>query len=141
MVRLFTSLLVIAPSPLIRRLELIDRAGHADEDLLPGFPIGIEGFALASVPLGAQLGRVNLPIRANPACDRAEILVQLTRRRPSPIPVAVVNLVDLQTWLQHECVRYHRIVVWISILLNVEILLDEALFVVEEWPVGTHAEA
>jgi len=24
---------------------------------------------------------------------------------------------------------------------NVEILLDDALFVVEEWPVGTHAEA
>src|SRR3954452_5709592 len=111
MVSLITSQFVIAPSPLVRRLELIDRAGHPYEDLLPGFPIRIEGFALASIPLGAQLGRVDSPIRANPACDRAKVLVQLTRRRPPPVPVAVVDLVDLQTGLQHEGVRYHRIVV------------------------------
>jgi hypothetical protein len=132
MFRLFTSVCVIAPSPLSRRLKLINRACHPYEDLFPGFPIGIEVFALATIPFGAHLRRVDLLVRTNAPRDLTQVLVQLGSGGPPPVPVPVIDLVDFQARLQHEGVRYHRVVMGVGVLLDLKILLDDTLFVVEE---------
>src|SRR6266481_3462781 len=55
-----------------------------------------------------------------------------------PEPVAVIDAVDHQTWLEHERMRDHRIVLGVGVLLNVEILLNCSAGIRKECPLGSN---
>ena len=50
--------------------------------------------------------------------------MQLCHRRAAPIPIAVVDLEDLESGFENERVRDHRVVRLVGELLDVQILLD-----------------
>jgi hypothetical protein len=60
---------------------------------------------------------------------------------PPPEPIAVIDAVDDESWLEHERVRNHRIVLRVGILRDVEVLLNGSLGVGEEGPLGTNRRA
>jgi hypothetical protein len=70
-----------------------------------------------------------------------EILVEIFHCWPAEEPVAVVDLVNDQTGLEDNHVRGDRIVVRIRALGDVEVLLDDTLYVGEERPVGANPAA
>ena len=51
-------------------------------------------------------------------------------------PVADVDVVDDQPWLEHDRVGDHRVVVGVGVLGDVEVLLHLAAGVGQEGPVG-----
>ena len=79
--------------------------------------------------LRSQSGRIS-------RVDVAQVAPEVVERRPPPEPVAVVDRVDDEPRLEHERVRDHRVVVGVGVLLDVEVLLDDAPRVGEERPLG-----
>src|SRR5690606_1613943 len=120
--------------------ELVDLAGHTDEDLPPRLPVRVETRSLPALPQGPHLRRVDLPVRARSPRDLAQVRVQLSDRRAAPVPVPVVDLVDLQPGLQHEGVRDHGLVVRIRVLLDAEVPCNDPIPVVEERPIRADPE-
>ncbi len=57
-------------------------------------------------------------------------------RRSAPEPVAVIDAVNDQAWLEHERVRDHRVVVRVGVLLDVEFFLDRPSRVGQEGPLS-----
>src|SRR3954452_21646618 len=96
----------------------------------------VERRDVAGVPGLAQPGGAQVPIRADLAGDRAQVVPEVDDRGAAPEPVAVVDAVDDEPGLEHERVRDHRVVLGVGVLLDVEVLLDDALGVREEWPLG-----
>src|SRR6476661_11092926 len=80
---------------------------------------------LAQIPGGANLARY-VP----------QVLPEVVDRGPAPEPVPVVDLVDDEMRLEHEGVRDQRVVHRVGVLLDIEVLLDGALGVGEEGPLG-----
>ena len=66
--------------------------------------------------------------------DGAEVVPEVIDGRASPEPVTVINAVDRQARLEHKCVRDHRVVLGIGVLLDVEVLLNLPGGVGEESP-------
>src|SRR5215203_4647887 len=91
---------------------------------------------VARVPGVAQPGGAEVPVGADLARDSPQVVPEVDDRGAPPEPVAVVDLVDDEPGLEHERVRNHRVVVRVGVLLDVEVLLDDALRVREEWPLG-----
>ena len=62
--------------------------------------------------------------------------MELCHRGPTPVPVSVVDLEDLESGLEYEGVGDHRIVRLIRELFDVQILLDDPIGVRQERPRG-----
>jgi hypothetical protein len=46
-------------------------------------------------------------------------------RPPPPVPVSVVDLVDIQRRLQDQRVADHRVVRWVSVLMHLQVPLNQ----------------
>jgi len=92
---------------------------------------------VARVPCLAESRRAQVPVGTDFTRHNAQIMPKVCDRRPAPKPVAVVDAVDHQAWLEHQRVRNHRIVFGVGILLDVEVLLNLSLRVGEEGPLGS----
>ena len=108
---------------------------------MPSRVPAVEGRVVAGVPGLAQPGSAEVPVGADLARDRAQVVPQVDDRRAPPEPVAVVDAVDDQPGLEHERVRDHRVVLGVGVLLDVEVLLDDAPRVGEERPLGADRRA
>src|SRR5215218_7459912 len=107
-----------------------------------GSPVpAVEGRPVARVPGLAEAGRAEVPVGADLGADRAQVVPEVIDRGSPPEPVAVVEAVDDEPRLEHERVRDHRVVLGVGVLLDVEVLLDDAVRVREEGPLGTHRVA
>src|SRR6266581_5108871 len=93
---------------------------------------------LIAFPACAYLRVGKIPVWSHLARHLSQVLPQILCRRSSPKPVAIINLVDDQTWLQHERMGNHWIVMWIGVLLNIKVLLHLTPRVGEKGPLGTH---
>src|SRR5262245_18188218 len=82
--------------------------GEADSAAPPVPPVEMR--EVAPVPRLAQLRRAQVPIRRDLTRRCTQILPKIVDRRPTPVPVAVIDAVNDQSPLEHECVRDHRIV-------------------------------
>src|SRR3954468_2654173 len=80
------------------------------EDLRQRFSVWVECGLVALRPGRSLLGAADVPVGTAAPQHRAEVEAQLLHRRPTEEPVAVVNFVDAQAWLEHDGVRDHRIV-------------------------------
>src|SRR5215203_4734122 len=97
----------------------------------------MEGRPVARVPGLAEAAYAEVPVGADLGADRAQVAPEVDERGAAPEPVAVVDAVDHKPRLEHERVRDHRVVVGVGVLLDVEVLLDDALRVGEKRPLGT----
>src|SRR4029453_18469693 len=96
----------------------------------------VERSAVAGIPGLAKSRCAEIPIRPNLARHRAQVLAEFLNRGPAPEPIPVVDAVDDEPRLEHKSVRDHRVVFRICVFLDVEVLLDGALGVGQEGPVG-----
>src|SRR2546423_13995745 len=96
---------------------------------------------LVTLPVLAQPWCREVPIRAYLARDLAEIITKVFGRRPTPEPVAIIDFVNDQPRLKHERMRNHRDMERVSVLLDVQLLLDLASRVREESPLGPNGGA
>src|SRR5215207_9983550 len=92
---------------------------------------------VARVPRLAETGAAEVPVGADVGADRAQLVPEVIDRRAPPEPVAVVDAVDHEPRFEHERVRDHRVVLAVGVLLDVEVLLDDARRVGEEGPLGS----
>src|SRR5207249_3966318 len=99
-----------------------------------GLVPAMEARTIPRVPGLAQARGAEVPVGANLTGNGAQVAPEVNDRWAPPEPVAVVDAVDDQAGLQNERVRDHRIVLRIGVLLDVEVLLDDAPRVGEEGP-------
>ncbi len=104
------------------------------ESLGVRFAVRIEEFLAALLPRRFEFWGCDVPVRPAFLGNGTEVLPELFQRRPAKEPVAVVNLVNDKTGLEHNRVRNHRIVARIGVLSDVEIFLDLARRVGEKRP-------
>ena len=60
------------------------------------------------------------------ARHRSQVVPEVNDRGPAPEPVAVIDAVDNETRLEHECVWNHWIVLGVGVLRDVEVLLNRS---------------
>src|SRR3954447_17515276 len=77
----------------------------------------MEGRQVARVPGLAEAARAEVPVGTDRARNVAQVAPEVHERGRSPEPVAVVDRVDDEPRLEHERVRYHRVVVGVGVLL------------------------
>src|SRR5215218_8299221 len=94
----------------------------------------MEGRPVARVPGLAEGGNAEVPVGADVGADGAQVVPEVIDRGAPPEPVAVVEAMDDEPWLEHERVRDHRVVLGVGVLLDVEVLLDDPPRVGEERP-------
>src|SRR5829696_9972368 len=116
-------------------MVLAPASGGARACCGPSVP-AMEGRPVARVPGLAEPAHAEVPVGADLGADRAQVAPEVDERGAAPEPVAVVDAVDHKPRLEHERVRDHRVVVGVGVLLDVEVLLDDALRVGEERPLG-----
>ncbi len=104
------------------------------------FGVRLEEFFGALLPRLFGFRPCNVPIRPAFLGNGTQVLAKLFQRRPAKERVAIVNLVNDKTGLEHNHVRNHRIVARIGVLRDVEIFLDRARGIGEERPVGTDSD-
>src|SRR5438552_1186433 len=113
------------------------RGGGYSEPLVPSVEVRI----VARVPRVAQPRSAEVPIGADLARGGAQIAAKIVDRGPSPEPVAVVDAVNDKARLEHQSVRDHRVVVGVGVLLDIEVLLDDASRVGQKGPLGADGRA
>ena len=87
------------------------------------------------LPRSFQLGPGDVPVRPALPGDHAQILPKFLHGRSAEVPIAIIDLVDDKTRFKHNDVRDHRIVLRISVLGDVQLLLNDAARIGEERPV------
>ena len=87
----------------------------------------VETREVTRIPGLAETGFAQIPVWADFTGHGAQIVPKIDDRRTSPEPVAVVDAVNHEARLEHERVRDHRIVLGVSVLLDVEILLNRSV--------------
>src|SRR5580658_4099745 len=95
-----------------------------------------EWIPVSSFPRLSQPRSRQVEVRPNSLEHAPQIHVKLCHRGPTPVPVSVVDLEDLESGLEDECVGNHRIVRLIRELFDVQILLDDPIRVRQERPSG-----
>src|SRR5271170_3925141 len=98
----------------------------------------MEGRQVASVPSLAESGLAQIPVGADLSHRRAQVVPEVGDGRPAPEPIAVIDAVDDESWLEHERVRDHRIIFRVGVFGDVEVLLNDSVGVGEEGPLGAH---
>jgi hypothetical protein len=111
------------------------------ESLDIGFAVRVKEVLAPFRPRRLEFGRCYVPVRPPLPGDNAQVLTEIFESGPTEKPVAIVNLVNDQTGLQHDHVGDHRIVVGVRIFGDVEIFLDRAPHVGKEGPVRPDAGA
>jgi hypothetical protein len=96
---------------------------------------------LAGVPRLVKPGDTQIPVGTYLKGHSAQVMAEVFGRGPAPEPVTVVDAVDQQPGLEHQRVRDHRVVCRVGVLRDVEVLLDGALRVGEECPLGADRRA
>src|ERR1700688_1980134 len=109
------------------------------ESLKIGLAVRIERLLAALLPGRFKFGRCDVPVRSAFAADSTQVLAELFDRGSSEEPVAIVDLVNDKTGLQHNRVRNHGIVDRIGVFGNVEILLNDAPRIGEKRPVSSYS--
>ncbi len=104
-----------------------------------GFAIGIEELFAALLPRSLHFGSCDIPIRPAFLRDYAEILTEVLKRRAAEEPIAVLDLVNDETRFHDDDMGNHRIVVWIGVFGDVEILLNDSSRIRKERPVSGNA--
>src|SRR3954471_8316754 len=96
----------------------------------------VEARVVARVPGLPQSGRAQVPVGSDLAGDVAQVVPEVVEGGAPPEPVAVVYAMDDEAGPEHDGVGNHRVVVRVGVLLDVEVLLDDAPGVGEEGPLG-----
>src|SRR5215217_8717629 len=120
--------------------QMVLASGGARACCGPPVP-AMEGRPVARVPGIAQSGGAEVPVGADLGGDRPQVVPEVRERGTSPEPIAVVDLVDDESRLEHEGVRDHRVVLGVGVLMEVEVLLDHPSRVLEERPLGADGGA
>src|SRR5271156_91724 len=84
----------------------------------------VETREVTRIPCLAESRNTQIPVWADFAGHHAQIVPKIDDRRTAPEPVAVIDAVNHEARLEYECVRDHRIVLGVGVLLDVEILLN-----------------
>lgn len=100
-----------------------------------------EAAVVASVPRFSQAGSCEVPVGPDAAGDVSEVVDDFVDGGPTPVPVPVVDLVDLQARLEDHGVGDHWITGWVGVFGNVEVLLDYPFRVGEERPLSAETVA
>src|SRR5580658_5337703 len=79
----------------------------------------VETRVVTRIPRLTEPRRTQIPVRPDFARRYAQIAPKIGDGRTAPEPVAVIEAVDHQARLEHERIRDHRIVLGVSVLLNV----------------------
>src|ERR1700693_382156 len=103
--------------------------------------VRIEEVLAALLPRRFEFGRCDVPVRPAFLGNGTQVLAEIFQSGPAEEPVAVVDLINDQTWLEDNHVGNHGIVDRIRVLGDVEIFLDDTPGVREERPVGTDSGA
>src|SRR5271154_4305441 len=98
----------------------------------------MEGRQVARVPSLAESRSLQVPVGADLARHGPQVVPEVDDRRAAPEPIAVIDAVDDESRLEHECMRNHRIMLRVGILRDVEVLLNRSVGVGEEGPLGAH---
>src|SRR5437667_5862542 len=91
-----------------------------------GLAIGIKAIMFTPFPSGSQFGTSNVPVRTAFPQHSTQVLPKLFDGRSAKKPVAVVDLEYNETRLEDNDMRNHRIVLWVRVLGDVEIVLNPA---------------
>jgi hypothetical protein len=109
------------------------------ERLSIGLAIWIKELFAAFLPCGLHFRRGDIPIWPALLGDGAEVLTEILKRRAAKEPIAVVYLAYDEARFQNNDMWNHRIVDWIRVFGNVEILLNDSSRIREERPVSADA--
>src|SRR4029077_3413396 len=80
------------------------------ESLRVGFAVGVEQLLAALLPRRLEFRRRDVPVRPAFPGNGTEVLAEILHRRPAEKPIAIVDLVNDETWLKHDHMRDHGIV-------------------------------
>ena len=85
--------------------------------------------------------RRDIPIWPALLFDCTEVLAEVLKRRTAEKPIAVVDPMNDEARPQNDDMGNHRIVVWVCVFGNVEVLLNNTSGVGKERPMGADARA
>ncbi len=105
------------------------------------FAVRIEEFLAALLPRRFEFGRCDVPVGPAFFGNGTQVLAEIFLGGPTEEPIAVVDLINDETGLEHNHGGDHGIVEWISVFGDVAIFLDATPRVGEERPVGTNSAA
>src|SRR5580704_2737339 len=91
---------------------------------------------VAGVPSFAESWGAQIPVGADLARHNPQVVPEVDDRRPPPEPIAVIDAVDDESRLEHECMWNHRIMLRVGVFRDVEVLLNGSVGVREEGPLG-----
>src|SRR5438552_13852787 len=91
-----------------------------------GLAVGIKAIMFTPFPSGLQFGPSDVPVRTTFPQHSTQVLPKLFDGRSAKKPVAVVDLEYNETRFEDDDMRNHRIVLWVRVLGDVEILLNLA---------------
>jgi len=132
------SLALSAACPSLGGQRRIDDIGHDSvipllillpERLCVQLSVRIEPFFLALLPRDLEFGRCNVPVRPTLLCYGPQILAQFFHSRTAEKPVAVVDLINNETWFKDDRVGNHRIVARVRVFGDVEVFLHRTSWV------------
>src|SRR5271154_4666872 len=101
----------------------------------------MEGRQVARVPSLAESRSLQIPVGADLARHGPQVVPEVDHRRPPPEPIAVIDAVDDESRLEHECMRNHRIMLGVGVFRDIEVLLNNSAGVGEEGPLRANRRA
>src|ERR1700730_10420319 len=104
----------------------LSKSSTVPKHLCEGLVIGIEAAMFTPFPSGFQFGPGDIPVRTALPQHSTQVLPKLFDGRPAKKPVTVVDLEYDETRFEDDDMRDHRIVIWVRVLGDVEILLNLA---------------
>jgi len=96
----------------------------------------VEMRVVARIPGLTESRSAQIPVGAALARHGSQVVPEVYDRWAAPEPVAVVDTVNQETGLEHERVRNHRVVLRVSVFLDVEVLLHLSIRVRKKGPLG-----
>src|ERR1700733_3057863 len=96
---------------------------------------------VARVPSLAESRSLQIPVGADLARHGPQVAPEVDDRGAPPEPIAVIDAMDDESGLEHECVRDHRIMLRVGVFRDIEILLNLPVGVGEEGPLGAQRRA
>jgi hypothetical protein len=109
--------------------------------LAVGFAVRIEAITFTPFPGGFQFRHGDVPVRTAFLQDRTQVLSKLFDGRSAKKPVAVVDLVYDESGFEDDDMQDHRIMVWVRVLGDVEVLLNLASRVGQKGPTSASTGA
>src|SRR3954453_7200719 len=101
-------------------------------------PVWVKHLLAPLLPCRLDLRLRDIPIGPALHADGTQIVTELFGRRTTEEPVAVIDLVNDETWFEHNHMRNHGIVSRIRVFGDIEVLLDDAAWIGQERPVRAY---